>query len=164
MRRWRRGSNRSELQKRNGRDLLGCRPFSAENEHTGSFSGRYEPLDHIRVTARSRPFCSVSLFRKRQVLLRLLKESNEMNRINWKVRFKNKVWLGSFLSLIVGFVYSMLALFDVYPEVTQNHIVQLVNQVLTFLGLIGVIVDPTTAGLGDSERALEYTEPWDDNR
>ena len=55
-----------------------------------------------------------------------------------------------------------LALFDVYPEVTQNHIVQLVNQVLTFLGLIGVIVDPTTAGLGDSERALGYTEPWDD--
>ena len=37
------------------------------------------------------------------------------------------------------------------------------NQVLTFLGLIGVIVDPTTAGLGDSERAMEYTEPWDDN-
>ena len=75
---------------------------------------------------------------------------------------KNKVWLGSFLSLIVGFVYSMLALFDVYPEVTQNHIVQLVNQVLTFLGLIGVIVDPTTAGIGDSERALQYEEPWVD--
>ncbi len=36
--------------------------------------------------------------------------------------------------------------------------------VLTFLGLIGVIVDPTTAGLGDSERALGYVEPWDDNR
>ena len=86
-----------------------------------------------------------------------------MTKIKWKVRFRNKVWLGSFLSLIVGFVYSMLALFDVYPEVTQNHIVQLVNQVLTFLGLIGVIVDPTTAGIGDSERAMGYQEPWDDN-
>ena len=29
-------------------------------------------------------------------------------------------------------------------------------------GLIGVIVDPTTAGLGDSERATGYAEPWDD--
>lgn len=86
-----------------------------------------------------------------------------MNKINWKVRFKNKVWLGSFLSLIVGFVYSMLALFDVFPQVTQNLVVQLLNQVLTFLGLIGVIVDPTTAGLGDSERAMGYEEPWDDN-
>lgn len=86
-----------------------------------------------------------------------------MTKINWKVRFKNKVWLGSFLSLVVGFVYSMLALFDVFPAVTQNLVVQLLNQVLTFLGLIGVVVDPTTAGVGDSERALGYDEPWDDN-
>ena len=84
-------------------------------------------------------------------------------KLNWKVRFKNKVWLGSFLSLIVGFIYSMLALFDVFPQVTQNLVIQLLNQILTFLGLIGVIVDPTTAGIGDSERAMGYEEPWKDN-
>ena len=83
-------------------------------------------------------------------------------KLNWKVRFKNKVWLGSFCSLIIGFVYSMLALFDVFPAVTQSLVVQLLNQVLTFLGLIGVIVDPTTAGVGDSERAMGDEEPWDD--
>ena len=82
--------------------------------------------------------------------------------INWKVRFKNKVWLGSFFSLVVGFVYSMLAIFDVFPAVTQNVVMQLINQVLTFLGLIGVIVDPTTAGIGDSQRAMSYEEPWKD--
>ena len=85
-------------------------------------------------------------------------------RINWKVRFKNKVWLGSFLSLVIGFIYSLLALFDVFPAVTQNLVVQLLNQVLTFLGLIGVIVDPTTAGVGDSDRAMGYEDPWDNNR
>ena len=85
-------------------------------------------------------------------------------RINWKVRFQNKVWLGSFLSLVIGFIYSLLALFDVFPAVTQNLVVQLLNQLLTFLGLIGVIVDPTTAGVGDSERAMGYEDPWDDNR
>ena len=84
-------------------------------------------------------------------------------KINWKVRFKNKVWLGSFLSLVIGFIYSLLALFDVFPAVTQNLVVQLLNQVLTFLGLIGVIVDPTTAGLEDSDRAMGYSEPWEDN-
>ena len=83
-------------------------------------------------------------------------------KINWKVRFKNKVWLGSFLSLVIGFIYSLLALFDVFPAVTQNLVVQLLNQLLTFLGLIGVIVDPTTAGLEDSDRAMGYEEPWDD--
>ena len=87
-----------------------------------------------------------------------------MNKINWKVRFKNKVWLGSFLSLIVGFVYNLLALFDIFPVVTQSVVGQMINQVLTFLGLIGVIVDPTTAGLEDSVRAMGYEEPWDDNR
>ena len=84
-------------------------------------------------------------------------------KINWRVRFKNKIWLGSFLSLIVSFVYSMLSMFDVFPDVTQNSVLELLNQVLTFLGLIGVLVDPTTAGLGDSERALGYEEPWDDS-
>ena len=85
-------------------------------------------------------------------------------RINWKVRFKNKVWLGSFLCLVIGFIYSLLALFDVFPAVTQNLVIQLLNQVLTFLGLICVIVDPTTAGLEDSDRAMGYEDPWDDNR
>jgi len=85
-------------------------------------------------------------------------------KLNWKVRFKNKVWLGRFFFLIIGFVYSMLALFDVYPAVTQNLIAQILNQILTFLGLIGVIIDPTTAGANDSNRAMGYDEPWDDEK
>ncbi|MBR3335383.1 MAG: phage holin [Clostridia bacterium] len=83
--------------------------------------------------------------------------------MNWSVRFKNRVWLGSFLSLIVGFIYSMMALFDVFPEVTESLVLQLMNQVLTFLGLIGVIVDPTTAGISDSDRAMGYEEPYRDS-
>ena len=84
-------------------------------------------------------------------------------KLNWKVRFKNKIWLGSFLSLIVSFVYSMLGLFDIVPDVTRNNVIEILNQILTFLGLIGVLVDLTTAGLGDSERAMGYEEPWDDS-
>jgi len=85
-------------------------------------------------------------------------------KLNWKVRFKNKAWLASFISLIVGFVYSMLSLFDIFPDVTKNTILEVVNNVLTFLGLIGVLVDPTTAGLSDSNRAMNYEEPWDDDK
>ena len=84
-------------------------------------------------------------------------------KMNWKVRFQNKTWLFMFLSLIIGFVFNMLKCFEIYPAVTENQIVNIVNQVLTFLGLIGVIVDSTTAGIGDSERALGYQEPWDDH-
>lgn len=84
-------------------------------------------------------------------------------KINWKVRFKNKTWLALFLSLVVGFVYNILAMFDVYPPVTENQVGAVISQVLTFLGLIGVLVDPTTEGLEDSNRAMSYEEPWKDN-
>ena len=84
------------------------------------------------------------------------------NKINWKVRFKNKTWLTMFISLIVGFIFNMLKMFDVYPSFTESTVMTAISQVLTFLGLIGVLVDPTTAGLYDSERALSYNEPWED--
>lgn len=83
-------------------------------------------------------------------------------KINWKVRFRNKPWLASFLSLIVGFVFSILGMFDIIPSITKNQVLQIVDQGLTFLGLIGVLVDPTTAGLSDSNRAMNYDKPWDD--
>ena len=84
-------------------------------------------------------------------------------KVNWKVRFKNKTWLTMFISLIVGFVFNLLKLFDIVPAFSENLVMNIVGQVLTFLGLIGVIVDPTTVCVQDSIRAMEYTEPWDDN-
>ena len=83
-------------------------------------------------------------------------------KLNWKVRFKNKTWLSMFISLIVGFVFNLLKLFDVVPVITENTVMNLVSQILTMLGLFGVIVDPTTAGFSDSERAMSYEEPWED--
>ena len=84
-------------------------------------------------------------------------------KVNWKVRFKNKIWLSTFISLIVGFVYNILACFEVFPSVTQNAVMQIISNVLTFLGLIGVIVDPTTDGFNDSDRAMGYVDPWKDD-
>lgn len=83
-------------------------------------------------------------------------------KLNWKVRFKNKTWLTMFISLIIGFVFNMLKLFDIYPAISENVIMNAVSQILTFLGLIGVLVDPTTAGIYDSDRAMQYVEPWHD--
>ena len=82
--------------------------------------------------------------------------------INWKVRFRNKTWLTMFISLVVGFVFNILRAFDVVPVVTESLVMNIAGQILTLLGLVGVIVDPTTAGVGDSERALGYEEPWED--
>lgn len=94
----------------------------------------------------------------------MIKMAANKKKINWKVRFKNKVWLTSFLSLIIGFIFDMLYLFDVIPAFSQSLVMDVVAKVLTFLGLFGVIIDPTTEGLYDSERALSYDEPWDDSK
>lgn len=83
-------------------------------------------------------------------------------KINWKVRFKNVPWLTMFFSLIVGFVFNMLKMFDIAPVITENQVMELIGQALTFLGLVGVLVDPTTAGIGDSTRAMGYEAPWED--
>lgn len=83
-------------------------------------------------------------------------------KINWKVRLKNKVWLAAMASLIISFVYGLLELLDIVPSITEGRTIEVVQSLLTVLGLIGVVTDPTTAGIGDSNRALGYDEPWDD--
>ena len=80
-------------------------------------------------------------------------------KINWTVRLKNRTWLAAALALLVAFVFDILALFEVAPAITQDSVMQLVNTVLTILGGLGVIVDPTTPGMSDSERAMLYVAP-----
>lgn len=84
-------------------------------------------------------------------------------KVNWKVRFKNKLWLGSFISAILAIVYTILDILGVFPTMTESHLSRLIEAVLLLLSLMGVIVDPTTAGFNDSNRACNYTEPWNDN-
>lgn len=80
-------------------------------------------------------------------------------KLNWTVRFKNKVWLTSFIALIVSFVFDLLAMFDVFPAVTQSVVMQGVNIFLMVLSALGVVSDPTTPGVEDSARAMTYIEP-----
>ena len=79
--------------------------------------------------------------------------------INWKIRFKNKVWLSSFIALLVSFVFDLLGMFDVFPAVSESMVMQLANIVLMVLGAVGVVSDPTTPGIEDSERAMQYVAP-----
>ena len=86
-----------------------------------------------------------------------------MKKINWKVRFKNRVFLWSLISLVVTFVYNTIRIFGIVPYITQNTVLQIASDLLTILAALGIIVDPTTAGIVDSARALSYEEPWDDS-
>lgn len=83
-------------------------------------------------------------------------------KLNWKVRFRNKLWLSEFIACILTFAYTILGMFDIYPEFTQNDAARIINALLMFLSLVGVITDPTTAGISDSNRAMGYEIPYSD--
>ena len=80
-------------------------------------------------------------------------------KINWKVRLRNKPWLMSFTALVITFVYDLLAMLEVVPAVSEERIMGIVQLVLTLLTALGVLIDPTTQGVSDSERAMLYDEP-----
>ena len=80
-------------------------------------------------------------------------------KINWIVRFKNKAWLLSFVAVVVAFVYNILGMFDIVPSVSQDMTIQAITAIVNVLVALGVIIDPTTAGVSDSEKALTYEEP-----
>lgn len=80
-------------------------------------------------------------------------------KINWTVRLKNKVFLASAAALVVSFVYDWLALMGYAPALTESVVLSVIDGILTAMAAIGIIADPTTAGVKDSERAMLYDEP-----
>lgn len=80
-------------------------------------------------------------------------------KINWKVRFQNKVTLTAIVMAVIALVYQVLAVGGVVPSVAESTIVEIAGMVINLLVLLGIVVDPTTEGAGDSQQALTYTEP-----
>lgn len=81
-------------------------------------------------------------------------------KINWKLRLQNKATLWSIISLLVSIVYRVLNVCGVMPVIGQNMVLEICADILTALALVGVIIDPTTAGINDSQRAMQYDWPW----
>lgn len=79
--------------------------------------------------------------------------------INWTVRLKNKTWLATMLALLVSFAYDLLAMLEVVPPVGEEWVLDVINTALTLMGMLGIVTDPTTKGVGDSTQAMGYTEP-----
>ncbi|CAL8901862.1 MAG: phage holin [Bacillota bacterium] len=80
-------------------------------------------------------------------------------KINWKVRLKKKTFWVSILSATLLFVQMIAEAFGYDLTGFGDDLTVKFNALLTFLSIIGIIDDPTTKGVSDSEQALEYDEP-----
>lgn len=78
-----------------------------------------------------------------------------MKNLNLKIRLKNKTFIITMMTTIIAFVYQMLAQFEVVPKITQDQTIQVLMLVVNILAGLGILVDPTTDGVKDSERVLE---------
>ena len=72
--------------------------------------------------------------------------------INWKLRFKNKATL-------VAIASTMILLVQQLGLKLPDNVADVVNTFLTLLVLLGVVNDPTTSGVKDSDNALKYSNP-----
>ena len=81
--------------------------------------------------------------------------------INWKVRIKN---LHFWLAIVPALAFVAVAFADVFGIKLElgesvDKIKVLIGAVFAVLVLVGVVNDPTTNGLSDSDQALTYTKP-----
>lgn len=84
--------------------------------------------------------------------------------INWKVRIKSKQFWLTLLPAIVFLIYIVLGWFDIeidHHKISEELVI-FVEVLFVVLMILGIVVDPTTRGVHDSNRALNYEEPKDD--
>lgn len=81
--------------------------------------------------------------------------------INWKVRLKNKAFWLSLIPAILLLIQVVAAPFGLVLDFGElgNQLLAIVNAVFAILAILGIVTDPTTAGVGDSAQALTYEEP-----
>ena len=87
-----------------------------------------------------------------------------MNKINWKVRVLNKTFWLTLVPALALLLQTFLAVFNIRLELgeTIDKLLVFINALFAVFVIVGVVNDPTTAGLSDSSRALNYTEPKED--
>ena len=81
--------------------------------------------------------------------------------INWKVRIRNKAFWLALIPAVLLLVQSVAGVFgyEIHFGTLGDDLTEVVKQVFMLLAILGIINDPTTAGLSDSQQAMGYERP-----
>ena len=87
-------------------------------------------------------------------------------KINWLVRIKNKAFWLAVIPAVALVAQAVAALFGYNIDLGTwvGKVQAVVNAVFALLAILGIVVDPTTDGINDSNRAMSYEEPWKDEK
>ena len=82
-------------------------------------------------------------------------------KINWTVRLRNKAFWVTLIPALLLLVQQVCGLFGLSLDVTgiSEQLLSIVGAAFAVLALFGVVNDPTTATLNDSEQAMTYEKP-----
>ena len=82
-------------------------------------------------------------------------------KINWIVRLKNKTFWLAIIPAVLLLIQAVAAVvgFQLDFGDLSEKLIAVVNAVFVVLSILGIVVDPTTDGIGDSTRAFTYTTP-----
>ena len=83
-------------------------------------------------------------------------------KINWLVRIRNKQFWVAVIPALALVIQAVAAVFGWTLDFTRitGKLIAVVDAVFALLVILGIVVDPTTAGVGDSRRAMGYEEPY----
>ena len=81
--------------------------------------------------------------------------------INWTVRFRNKAFWVSLIPAVLLLIQGVAAVFGYTLDLGAlgDRLLCVVNALFAVLAVLGVVTDPTTAGVGDSQQAMGYDTP-----
>ena len=84
-----------------------------------------------------------------------------MMNINWKVRIVNKQFWLQIIPAVILLIQAVANVFGFVLDLTDigTKLVEVVNAVFSVLVIVGVVTDPTTKGVSDSEQAMTYEQP-----
>lgn len=80
-------------------------------------------------------------------------------KINWKVRLQHKTFWVALIALLIVLANQIAGIFSVDITVYNDQVTAITETVLSILALLGIIIDPTTAGASDSYQSMRYNKP-----
>lgn len=84
--------------------------------------------------------------------------------INWKVRLVNENFWLSLIPAVLLLIQAIAAPLGMTLDFGElgNQLLAIVNAVFAVLAILGIVQDPTTAGVSDSKLAMTYKTPKKD--